>query len=211
MKIVVVEDELLIRELLIKIAGDVLACEVIGEATDGLSALNLCRENCPNLVLMDIMIPEINGLKLARLLIREFPHLRILALSSGHDEYTLHQLFKSGVHGYVDKLNSSIEILTEAIETVASGKVYFSKLAMDVKTAMQNDTLSFAKVLSDREVELMALFARGFSNIEIGEKLGLSHLTVQSHRRSVMRKLNLRSAKELMRYAIDKGFWRFQE
>lgn len=211
MKIVVIEDESLVRELLVKVAGDILGFEVIGEAADGIQGLGLCRQANPHLVLMDITIPEIDGIELAKILLREKPAMRILALSSEYDQYTLFRLFQTGIHGYVDKLTSSIEVLRDAIATVAGGKSYFSDLALKVKLEMQTDPAFFAKVLSKREVQMMQLFARGFSNAEIAKELAISPLTVQSHRRSVMKKLDLHSAKALMRYAVEKGFWQARE
>jgi DNA-binding NarL/FixJ family response regulator len=193
--------------LIVKVAEDILGFEVIGQSGDGMHGLDLCRKTNPQLVLMDITIPELDGIELSKILLREKPEMRILALSSEYDQYTLFRLFQAGIHGYVDKLTSSIDVLRDAIATVAGGKAYFSDLALKVKMEMQTDPSSFAKVLSDREVEMMQLFARGFSNVEIAERLAISPLTVQSHRRSVMKKLDLHSVKQLMRYAVEKGFW----
>lgn len=211
MKIAVVEDELLIRELLVNAASDLLGFEVIGEAGDGIQGLTLCRRESPHLVLMDTTLPEMDGIELSRILLREKPEIRILALCSEYDQYTLFRLFEAGIHGYVDKLTSSIEVLRAAIATVAGGKSYYSELALKVKMEMQTDPAFFAKVLSHREVEMMQMFARGFSNTEIAVRLSISPLTVQSHRRSVMKKLDLHSVKELMRYAVEKGFWQAYE
>lgn len=211
MKVIVVEDESLIREFLVKAAQELPGVDIVGEAGDGIAGLEVCRKQTSDLVLMDINIPELDGIELSRILLREQANIRILAISSRYDQYTLFRLFQAGVHGFVDKRGASIEMLHEAMTTVAGGKSYFTDLALKVKMELQTDPSSFVKVLSDREVEMMLLFARGLTNAEIANKLGISPLTVQSHRRSVMKKLNLHSVKELMRYAISKGFWRTHE
>lgn len=211
MKILVVEDESLMREVLVKLVRDKFGFKVVGEAGDGEEALELCRSHTVDMVLLDIMVPKLNGVDFAQIIFDEQPNLRILAISNEFDEFTLNQIFKSGVHGFVDKRGTSLEILAQAIETVATGQPYFTQFAINMKNKLRGDPASYTRILSDREQEVLRFFSQGMSDAAISKRLNIRPRTVQTHRHNILKKLELHGTPELMNYGIKKGFWKYRE
>ncbi|WOO39859.1 response regulator transcription factor [Rubellicoccus peritrichatus] len=205
MEIVVVEDHTLFRQMLIKLCNE--DYNVVGEAADGGEALSVCRKKKPEVVIMDIMIPEPDGIDVTKILLKEQPGIRVLALSGHIDTFTVYRLLKSGVLGYVNKMSEPIEVVQEAIKTVAEGKPYFTKQFAEVRDDLKQDPSSFQRILSDRELELLPLFSRGLDNNAISDEVGLKPSTVLWHRRNIMKKLQIHATTELMRYGIKNGFW----
>jgi two-component system response regulator NreC len=134
------------------------------------------------------------------------PRMRILALSSECDDYTLYRVLNSGMHGYVDKNRQSVDVLKLAIDEVIRGRVFFTEVVQQVRQRLRMEPKAFPKVLTDREQELLGLLGGGLSNEEVARELKLSRYTVQLHRRNIMDKLGLHRTPDLIRSAVNKGF-----
>ncbi|MEO0794657.1 MAG: response regulator transcription factor [Verrucomicrobiota bacterium] len=205
MNIVVVEDQSLFRQLMVKMCAE--RYNVVGEASDGQQALDVCRELKPDVVLLDIRIPEPDGISVAQTLLEEQPTLRILAVSAKMDTVTVFRLLKSGVHGYVNKFSDQLDTVMDALENLSRGEPYFSESFDQVKNEIKRDPMAFYKILSNKELELLPLFSKGLDDEAIGIKYKLSANTVRWHRRNIMKKLEIHATTELMRYGIAHGFW----
>jgi two-component system response regulator NreC len=210
LRILLADDHRIVRDglrLLIDARPDMC---VVGEAADGNEALSHVRALKPDVVVMDLSMPHLNGLQATARLKAEFPDLKVIALTAHEDECYLSQLCKAGAAGYVLKRSAGDELL-EAIATVAKGGVHFEAslvskaLARKVAASgARSDTL--ATSLSDREREVLVRIAWGFSNKEIAAELGLSVKTVETYKVRVSEKLGLHSRTELVQYALRQGW-----
>lgn len=194
------------REVLRKVCADDLGLVVAGEAGDGQSAVPLVIRANPDLVLLDLHLPGLDGFGVVAALRHAKPEIRILVLSSHCDVHTVYRIERSRVQGFVDKNTSAVSSLKQAITAVSSGQTYFSEAFRRVKTARLDDPFSFDKVLSDRECTLLALIGEPLTDAEIAERLELSRSTVEKHRFNIMGKLGLKSTAQLVRYAVEHGF-----
>ncbi|TVR46033.1 MAG: DNA-binding response regulator [Puniceicoccaceae bacterium] len=212
MTILIIEDQGLFREFLGKLCGRLFpGAEVLCER-DGAVGLERSRTAEPDLILIDLNLPDMDGLQLMELLVAEAgPATKVLVLSSRRDPVAIERALRAGVDGYVDKVDQSIEVLEEAVKKVIGGGVYFSPVVVEVRRKLRADPLAFSKVLTAREQEILPLLGRGLSNEEAAGELNLSPATVLTHRRNVMRKLGLHSTCELIRYAQDNGFVSFSQ
>ncbi|MCU0791441.1 MAG: response regulator transcription factor [Opitutaceae bacterium] len=210
MKLVIIEDQTLIRELLVMTCRQTYPDATIHAADTVGEGLALCRLHLPDLVLLDVVLPDGDGLELAPALRTLSPEIKLLALSSHTDEYTLHRAFAAGVNGFVDKNLQTLDLLHEAMRNVLAGEFYASASVHQARARMRADAKSFDKILSEREMELLGHLGYGKTNEEIATQLGLSPRTVRNHRHNIMAKLDLKSTPQLIRYAIEKGFTRRQ-
>ncbi len=206
LKIVLIEDQAMFRDLLKKICRDHFRLSVVGEAEDAATGLALCRKFRPDIILLDLNLPDKDGVTLADELIAMDPRVRILALSTECDDYTLYRVLNSGMHGYVDKNRQSVDVLKQAIDEVIKGRVFFTEVVQQVRQRLRTEPKAFPKVLTEREQELLALLGGGLTNEEVARELNLSRYTVQLHRRNIMSKLGLHRTPDLIRYAVNKGF-----
>ena len=206
MKIVLIEDQAMFRDLLKKICREHFHLSVVGEAEDAAAGLELCRKHLPDMVLLDLNLPDKDGVAMADELIAMNPKVRILALSSECDDYTLYRVLNSGVHGYVDKNRQSMEVLKHAIDEVIKGRVFFTEVVQQVRQRLRAEPKAFPKLLTEREQQLLEVLGGGLTNDEVAERLKLSTSTVQLHRRNIMSKLGLHRTPDLIRYAVSKGF-----
>lgn len=207
-RILIVEDQQLFLELLKGLCEREFGFEVVAITETGANALRLARELSPDVVLLDLNLPDMDGVDVAVALLADDCERRILALSSQIDDYTLHRVVRSGIQGYVDKNEQSVEVLKTAIMAVASGGVFYTPVVQEVRQALLRDPVAFTKVLSEREQEVISMLGRGLNNHEAAEKLGVTPQTIHSHRRNILHKLNLSGTKQLVRYALDHGFVR---
>ena len=207
-RLLIVEDQRLFLELLAGLCERDFGFNVAGTASTGEEAIRRARECSPDVVLLDLNLPDMDGIDIANRLLDDTEELKILAVSSQIDDYTLHRVMVSGIQGYVDKNFQSTDILRTAIEVVASGNVYFTSVVQEARRTLGRDPDAFTKVLSDREQELLSLLGRGLDDSEAARPLGLTAQTVHSHRRNILRKLKLSGTKQLIRFALEHGFVR---
>lgn len=182
--------------------------ELVGDANNGEQALKFFSVVKPNLVLMDIDMPVMNGLEASQQIVKLHPEVKILVLTM-HDEPALvRKIMEIGAHGYMLK-NSDQEELIKAIHDILAGKLHFPQEILDGKKANEAETFSIKpsdavliSQLTEREIEILKLIAEGLSNKEIGDKLFISHRTVDTHRTNLMKKLDVHNIAGLIRFAI---------
>jgi two-component system nitrate/nitrite response regulator NarL len=180
--------------------------EIAGEAADGEETVAKAREYSPDIILMDINMPKLDGVAVAELLHKEAPKTKVIILSMLVKEEHVRRLVHAGVQGYVLK-NTSPDELVRAIETVNAGDTFFSaevaRIALNQYVADHGQVeLAPISRLTEREREVLALIAEGLSNKEVASKLGIGVRTIETHRERIMRKLNIHNAAGLTRFAI---------
>lgn len=182
---------------------------ILGEAHSGRELLALLTMQVPDVILMDIALPDCSGIGLSAKVRQEYPSVKILFLSMYTDEEYVFNAIKAGASGYLPKNISQNELLM-AIRTIYAGSDYFSESISNIilksyikkSRDKEPDTLKSGDVLSKREMEILKLFAEGCSNADISNKLFISIRTVESHKNHIMQKLNLKSTVDLIRFAI---------
>lgn len=204
LRLVVIEDQALFRQLTVEVVRSDPRFTVVGEAADGREGWELCQRTRPDLVILDLNIPEPDGLALCGRLREELPDARVLAVTSYTDALTLTRLQDLGVAGYVEK-DQPLETLRQALEALAGGGTFYTRIVAETRRRQQGDPHSFAKVLSSREQEILALVAAGLRSREIAERLGLSVRTVEGHRAAIMQKLGVKNLAGLLRFAQTLG------
>ena len=208
MRIVLAEDHKTVREGIKMLVNAQTDMEVVGEAGDGAAAIKSVREKRPDVIVMDISMPEMNGLKATRKLKSEFPDVKILTLTRHSDDSFLEQLIGAGASGYILKQSAPADLIN-AIRTVGGGNAYLdTSLTEKVMGGFLSRSLRGERrsEVSDREMEVLRLIALGYSNKEIGTRLELSVKTVEAHKANAMRKLNMRGRIDIVRYAILQGW-----
>ena len=208
-KILLVDDHKILRDGICSIVKGYPDMEVIGEAADGKAALRLVEELSPDVVIMDISMPDLNGIDATRRIIADHPKIKVIALSMHHDKQFVSEIFKAGASGYLLK-DCAFDELEHAVRIVMDGKTYMNpQIASLVIESLVNQPQTTSQkafsLLTDREREVLQLIAEGQSTKEIASKLSVSAKTIESHRRQVMGKLNIRNVAELTKYAIREG------
>lgn len=194
------------REVLRKVCVEELKHEVVGEAEDGPSAVQIVGRTAPDLVLLDLHLPGLDGFGVIEEIRKRFPNLRILVLSSHCDEYTVFRAERAYVQGFVDKNTNTVAKLKSAITTLDENKVWFSEAFLQTKNARINDPRSFDKLLTPRERDIVVLVGSAMSDAKIADQLRISVETVEKHRLTIIKKLELEATSDLVRYARDHGF-----
>lgn len=203
-RIIVADDHQMIREGLRALLRDVPGIKVVGEAEDGRAALRLAAELLPDVVVMDVSMPDLNGIDATRQLMANGKTIKVIALSGKATARSAREMLEAGASGFVRK-ESAFKELAEAIHSAMKGQVYISPALgeiMATEGAAHND--HDAK-LSIREREVLQLASEGRSTKEIARHLSVSIKTIETHRRNLMEKLNLFSTAELTKYAIREG------
>jgi DNA-binding NarL/FixJ family response regulator len=209
-RIVIAEDQKILREGLRSLLGANSDYEVIGEAENGLEAIRLVRDTTPDLVLLDLSMPRLDGLSAMRDIKKLCPETKILALTVHTDEEYVLEAFREGADGYCLKDAGRAE-LRMSIESVLSGKPYFSPgisekvLEGYLEGRKKLKSTSSWETVTRREREVLKLIGEAYTNKEIADLLSISVKTVEKHRSNIMEKLDLRNTAALTAYAIEKG------
>ena len=208
-KILIADDHQLMRQGLVSLLADDADLEVVGEATTGRDAAERACKLDPDVVVMDISMPDLNGIDAARAIHSRCPNAKIVALSIHKEHRFVVEMMRAGAAGYLPKI-CAFEELGQAIRCVHSGGTYLSSsvtgpVVRDLVNRVENDTHALPCVLSAREREVLQLIAEGYTNREVAKALFISVKTVEAHRAHIMQKLNIHDVAKLVKYAIQKG------
>ncbi len=209
-RLLLVDDHAVVRSGLKMLLSGQKEMEIVGEAASAAQALSETERVQPNVILMDIGLPDKTGIEATRAIKSKFPDVKIVALTIHEDEEYFFQMLNAGASGYVPKRAAPEELIT-AINAAAIGEVYLypSLAKLLVRDFLSAERPAEEKLnldgLTEREHEVLTHLAEGASNDEIASSLVISPKTVERHRENIMRKLNLHSRAELVRYAIRKG------
>ena len=209
-RVLLVEDHTIVRKGLRSLLDGEAGIEVIGEAEDGREAVEKVQQLLPDVVLMDIAMPGLNGLEATRQIKKRFPEVQVLILTMHANEEYIFQILRAGASGYVVKQVAPTELIS-AIRAAYRGESFLSpsiskKVIQEyIRQAEAMGEENSYDRLTDREREVLQLIAEGHSNREIAELLHISAKTVQTHRAHLMDKLDIHSTAELTQYAIRKG------
>ena len=209
-RVLLADDHTILRaglRMMLSVQPDI---EIVGEASDGRQAITEAQRLQPDVILMDITMPELNGIEATRKVKKLLPETRVLVLTMHENEEYLFQVLRAGASGYILKEAADTELIS-AIRSVHAGRFYLSPPAQAmmvgdymqrVRAGEERDSYSG---LTEREREILKLVAEGYTNNQIGERLFISPKTVDTHRTHVMDKLNLHSRAELVKYAMRRG------
>ncbi len=206
-KIILADDHKIVRQGLRTLLEQEQDLEVVAEAEDGRMAVRLARELSPQVVIMDVSMPDLNGIEATRQVLAECPGVKVIALSMHSDRRFVMNMLKAGASGYLLK-DSAFDELASAIRMVLNNKVY---LSTEIANIVIKDYLqgggdeSVFSVLTPREREVLQLMAEGKSSRQIADHLNISIKTVETHRMQIMHKLEIYSVAELTKYAIREG------
>jgi DNA-binding NarL/FixJ family response regulator len=206
-KVIVAEKQKIVRDGLISLLSGIEGIETVGEAEDGLKALQLVEQLRPDLVLMDLSISETSGLSATKEIKNRFPETKILVLTTHDSEDYIRAAFQAGADGYCLK-DSGLQELVSAVEYVLAGKIYFSPAISDkiLHGYLQPHRPPKLDLLTRREKEILKFLGGGHTNEEIASLLSISDKTVSKHRSNIMRKLHCHTAADLAAFAIQGEF-----
>lgn len=206
-KLIIADDHTMFLQGIISLIEHESSIKIVGKAVNGIEVLNILKIQNADMVLLDISMPEMDGIELSKILKKEYPFLKIIIVSTHSNAKIISRLIRIGVNGYLLKNAEKSELL-EAIYTVADGKKYFSKdvedqyLSNNQKIEKQISNLT---ELSSREKEILVLIAHEYNTAEIAEKTFISLNTVNTHRRNLLSKLNAKNTAGLVKYAVENG------
>jgi DNA-binding NarL/FixJ family response regulator len=209
MKVLLADDHKIVRDGLRNLLEKDQDIEVAGEAEDGREALQLARKLSPDVVIMDIAMPDLNGIEATRQILSEIQDVKVVALSMHSDKRFVSEMLKAGASAYLLK-DCAFEELITAIRTIMKGKIYLSPgiagvvIEDYIRKGTKKDSSVFS-LLSDREREVLQLMAEGRTTKEVAAHLNVSIKTVETHRTNIMTKLDIHSIAELTKYAIREG------
>jgi DNA-binding NarL/FixJ family response regulator len=208
-RILLAEDHAIVRTGIRSLVDRQADMEVIGEVEDGRSAVNAAREGSPDIVIMDVSMPELNGIEATRQIKSEMTGVRAICLSMHAEKQFVTAALEAGASGYLVK-ECALEQLIEAITVVTAGQVYLCPAVTGtvvdaMKEKRRSADSSVFSLLTDREREVLQLIAEGFSTKEIADRLVVSAKTISTHREHLMAKLEIHSVAGLTKYAIREG------
>ncbi len=208
-RILLADDHKIVRDGLRSLIEDQSHMTVVGEAENGRAAIELTAELLPDIILMDVGMPDLNGVEATRRIKAEHPAIHVIALSMHSDTQFVARMLEAGAAGYLLK-DCAFEELTDALEEVGQGRTYLSPtiagpLVEDYIRRVSEDDSDNATPLSPREREVLQLLAEGLISKQIARRLGVSEKTIETHRSRLMNKLGIRSVAELTKYAIRHG------
>lgn len=204
-RILLADDHVLVRQGFKMILSAQPDMQIVGEAANGRETVELAEKLQPDLVLMDVTMPELNGIEATRRLAAASPRTRVLALSMHKDAVYVREILRAGARGYLLKDSADADLIA-AVRSIAKGEGYLSPAVSDaVLTDYRRHVTDPLDLLTSREREVLQMIAEGKTNKEIATTLNLSVYTVEAHRGRVMEKLNLHSTGELVRFALRSG------
>ncbi len=208
-KVLVADDHTILRQGIKALLDNQEGIEVIGEAKDGREALAIIEETLPDVVLMDIAMPGLNGLEATRRIKKKFPRMKVLVLTMYTNEEYIFQILNAGANGYLVK-ETAFQDLISAIKAVYKNEAFMSpsiskKVINSYIKKAQDEEEQTCEILTTREREILQLIAEGNSSKKIAELLFISPKTVETHRTHIMDKLNIHNRTGLIKYAIRKG------
>ncbi len=207
--VLIADDHKVFRDGIISILEDVEDIDVIAEANDGREVMTILKEIQPQVILMDITMGDANGIDTSKLVIKEYPEIKILVLSMHSESGYIVKMLEAGASGYLLK-DAGKEEMIRAIRTVAEGNTYYSKkVSSAIVEHLTNPNKSQKEKagipLTKREIEVLQLIAEEYSNPEIAEKLYISIRTVDTHRRNLLEKLGAKNTAGLVKFAMKHG------
>jgi len=208
-RLLLVDDHVILRQGLKAILEQETDLQIVGETTNGLEVVQMVETLRPDIVLLDLMLPGVNGLEIARLIRSRHPATRVIILSMYSTLAYVATALHHGAGGYVLK-DAGAEDLIQAIREVAAGRRYLSHplneaAIAEYQSRSRETTMDLYEKLTAREREVLSLAAHGLTNIEMGARLHISPRTVEIHRSNLMRKLGLRTRSEMLRFAVARG------
>ena len=207
-KIILADDHAMLRHGLSRSFEQEKDIDVVGQAKDGHSTIELVGELLPDVVVMDIGMPDLNGIETTRRITKDYPKVKVVGLSMHSSDKYIREMFRAGASGYLLK-NCPFEELVEAIRTIVGGKTYISPSigGMIIKeyAGKPDKEKSVFSILSQREREVLQLFADGKTTKQIARRLHISPKTVEAHRLRIMNKLDIDNIAQLTKYAIQEG------
>jgi DNA-binding NarL/FixJ family response regulator len=207
LKLIIADDHTMFLQGIISLIEHESSIKIVGKAVNGIEVLNILKIQSADIVILDISMPEMDGIELSKILKKEYPFIKIIIVSTHSNAKIISRLIRIGVNGYLLKNAEKAELL-EAIYTVADGEKYFSKdvedqyLSNNQKIEKQISNLT---ELSSREKEILVLIAHEYNTAEIAEKTFISLNTVNTHRRNLLSKLNAKNTAGLVKYAVENG------
>jgi len=205
-RLVIIEDQTAIREMLVEILASDKSYQLVGQCGDGQTGLQMCLDLKPDLLVLDAMLPGLNGVDLLRRVTKRLPGLRVLVFSGHENPIVVRQMLEAGARGFVEK-TAGINEFRKGLATIALGGTYFGPAVASVlrNVVAHPETGGSSDFLTEREREILQLVAEGNSTKAIASKLGISAKTVDNHRTNLMRKLNIHDIASLTRHALESG------
>jgi len=208
-KLMIAEDQAIILHSLMILLNSLQNIEVIGTALNGVELMALLEKDKPDVILMDINMPKMNGIEATKIIDAKMPWVKVIALSMYDHPVYIKKMFKSGAKGFVSKNATKME-LGKAIDMVYNGDIYISEeisriLLREYSNTADSDENADYTSLTSREIEIIQLLADGLYTKEIAEKLFISDKTVERHKTNILKKLKLRNTAQLVKVAITKG------
>jgi len=200
-KVFIADDHQMFIDGIKALLQNVNTIEITGEATNGKQVLEQLERIKPDIILIDIGMPELNGIETTSIITQKYPSVKVIALTMYDDSIRISKMLKAGVKGYLIKNTSKNEIL-EAIQSVSEGGSYYPDKLIPQRYHRAKSINPFADI-TEREIEIIKLIVKSMTNKEIAEALSISELTVNTHRKNAMRKLDIKNTAALVKFAIE--------
>ena len=207
-KVLIADDHAIVRTGLRTLLSSEQAFNLVGEATGGYETIEMVADFSPDILVLDLSMPDLDGIEVTKKLVPEYPNLKILILTLHEDDALLREAIKSGASGYILKRAAESELIS-AIQIVMRGDLYVDpsmlRSLIEEKPKAARSELESVEPLTPREIDVLKLIVQGYTNRQIGVELNISVRTVEGHRANLSGKLGLRNRVELVRYAREHG------
>jgi len=194
-RVVIIDDHIQIHNIVSGLLKQTSEIKLVGQGANGEDAINLCEHNNPDIVLMDVVMPVMDGIQATKLLQERFPSIKVLVLSSFHDHESVHSMLRNGAVGYLTK-SALAEDLVETIQATSQGKMVFSADIVEQLVSHPQPAMDFR--LTDRELEVLVLLAEGLTNQQSAQRLSISVSTLKFHMNNIYEKLGVQTRSEAL-------------